>query len=122
MSEPQLPIHSAKISTGITQNQVGLGTPSQANPFGVSQTKLDDQPQKYYGYRVFSRWTGSTEEFLIIRQFSTLNARIILSLQDKISKYESSLTHLRGTGQIQGPVFSTTVLCVKIFRANGKNY
>jgi hypothetical protein len=40
---------------------------------------------------VFSRWVASTDAFLIVRQFSTLNARIILALQDDISLLEQQL-------------------------------
>ncbi|KAE8442845.1 hypothetical protein EG329_002817 [Mollisiaceae sp. DMI_Dod_QoI] len=81
MSKPQLPVHSSQATI-------------KPNPFGVSETELRNRPEKYLGYRVFSRWTGSTEAFFIVRQFSTLNARIILSLQDEIGLLEQQLDTL----------------------------
>jgi hypothetical protein len=68
------------------------GTPDvTANQLNVPEDELFDHPWKYLGYRIFSRWVGSEKSFLVVRQFSTLNARIILWLQDDISILEQQL-------------------------------
>jgi len=43
---------------------------------------------------VFSSWAGSEKAFLIVRQFSTPNARIILAFQDDVSLLEEQLNVL----------------------------
>lgn len=43
------------------------------------------------GYPAYSRLVGSDNEFFLLRRFSTLNARVILELQDRISELEEEL-------------------------------
>jgi hypothetical protein len=46
------------------------------------------------GYRDFSRWVASDQAWFITRRFSTLNARIILRLQDNVVELEKKLNKL----------------------------
>jgi hypothetical protein len=50
-----------------------------------------EQPWKYVGYKVFSRWMASDRAFFIVRRFGALNARVALSLQDEIAELEEKL-------------------------------
>jgi hypothetical protein len=45
-------------------------------------------PRKYTGYRVFSRYVASDQAFFIVRRFGTLNARVLLAMQDEIAALE----------------------------------
>jgi hypothetical protein len=50
--------------------------------------------QHVVGYRDFSRWVASDPAWFITRRFSTLNARIILRLQDNVVELEQKLNKL----------------------------
>lgn len=43
------------------------------------------------GYPIFSEFIASDDELFILRRFKTLNARIILRMQDEICKLEADL-------------------------------
>jgi hypothetical protein len=83
-----LPLHNLPSTTNKDRD---AGHSVTANQLKIPRDELLDHPWKYLGYRVFSRWASSEKAFLIVRQFSTLNARIILSLQDDISLLEEQL-------------------------------
>lgn len=53
-----------------------------------------DNPRKYSGYRVFSRWMASDQAFFILRRFSTLNTRVLLAMQDEIVELEDRLNFM----------------------------
>ncbi|KAL1873242.1 hypothetical protein Daus18300_004062 [Diaporthe australafricana] len=51
-----------------------------------------NKPWKQLGYPAFSRWMSSSDDFLVLRRFSTLNVRILLLLQDRIVRLEQDLS------------------------------
>ena len=59
-----------------------------------STPDIQQKPWKYLGYRAFSGFIASDNDFFVIRRFGTLNARIILALQDQLSQLEESLNAL----------------------------
>src|ERR1700722_559445 len=59
-----------------------------------SQDELLNKPWKYTGYRVFSQFIASDNDFFVLRRFGTLNARVILALQDQLSKLEEDLEEI----------------------------
>jgi hypothetical protein len=63
-------------------------------PTYVTEFDVYDQPWKYTGYRKYSWFLASDDDFLIFRRFGTLNARIILAMQDDISVAEAKLQAL----------------------------
>jgi hypothetical protein len=66
----------------------------QTSPPRISmflRTSCSTIPGSISATAFFSRWAGSEKSFLVVRQFSTLNARIILWLQDDISLLEQQL-------------------------------
>lgn len=52
------------------------------------------KPWKTIGYRGFSAFLASDNDFLIFRRFGTLTARILLLLQDEITVLEEELEEL----------------------------
>jgi hypothetical protein len=46
---------------------------------------------KHEGYKEFSRWMASDDDFFVIRRFQSLNANVILYMQDRISQIEERL-------------------------------
>lgn len=49
------------------------------------------KPWKQLGYPSFSKWMSSSDDFLVLRRFSTLNVRVLLLLQDRIVRLERDL-------------------------------
>lgn len=76
---------SAEISrteTSITEDATG-GPPTQE--------EIQRKPWKFIGYKGYADFIDSDNDFLILRRFGTLSARVALSLQDEISELERRL-------------------------------
>lgn len=56
-----------------------------------SQTEFAEKPWKYIGYRFFSSLVASDDDSFVLRRFSTLTARVLLGLQDQLSRVEEDL-------------------------------
>ncbi|KAI1750238.1 hypothetical protein F4782DRAFT_509773 [Xylaria castorea] len=56
--------------------------------------EIQKQPWKYVGYKRYTEFISSDGDLLIFRRFGTLNARICLLLQDKVSLLEQKLMNL----------------------------
>jgi len=67
--------------------------PTAAEP-RISADLAYEKAWKHVGYRGYSRLLGSHEHFLHVRLFRTLNARVILAMQDHISVLERNLDKL----------------------------
>lgn len=52
------------------------------------------KPWKYLGYKGYSEFISSDKNALIFRRFGTLNARVLLLLQDQITQLEARLNRL----------------------------
>jgi hypothetical protein len=71
------------------------GFQKSAQPYpDFTTAERKNSPWKYEGYRVFSKWIASDEAFFIVRQFGSLNARVILSMQDELVQLEEELDTL----------------------------
>ncbi|CZR63284.1 uncharacterized protein PAC_13181 [Phialocephala subalpina] len=68
-------------------------TPPSSTGIQIKPTKeeIKKQPWKYTGYRGYSSWVASSDTFFHVRKFATLNARVILQLQDDICVLEEKL-------------------------------
>jgi len=66
---------------------------SQAQP-PTSPVRQRSKPWKKVGYRGFSAFLASDNDFLIFRRFGSVNARLLLYLQDGIAVLESKLEDL----------------------------
>ena len=63
-----------------------LHIPDELTPVQIKRKRW-----KYLGYKEYTKFIGSDADFLIVRRFSTLNARVLLSLQDQLSVLEEDL-------------------------------
>jgi len=101
-----LPLHRVPSSR---QSSVKSSIASSSVPIPpgreYTQEEADALPWKYIGYRAFSRWMASSQNFLIVRKFSAANTRVILLLQDQVADLEEQLAEIddycarRGTGE-----------------------
>jgi hypothetical protein len=60
----------------------------------LSQRELDEKPWKYIGYKGYSSFLSSENDFLIFRRFGSASTRIALRLQDKVTVLEDQLEAL----------------------------
>jgi hypothetical protein len=60
----------------------------------LSADDLAQKPWKYLGYRAFSDLVASDDSLLMVRRFSVLTARVLLSLQDALTQDEERLEKL----------------------------
>jgi len=56
-----------------------------------SAEEMLKKPWRYLGYRSFSRFLASDNDFLIFRRFGVVHVRVLLSLQDEMVQLESQL-------------------------------
>jgi hypothetical protein len=66
-------------------------TPSAQAPNEKEKKKI---AWKYEGYQEFSRWMASDDDFFVIRRFQSLNAEVILYMQDRIVQIEERLQEI----------------------------
>jgi hypothetical protein len=58
----------------------------------VTKEQVNAKPWRYLGYRGFSSFIASDDDFFILRRFRTLHARVLLALQNHLTVLESNLT------------------------------
>jgi hypothetical protein len=78
----------------LTSQQPRSYSVSQSDATRSSQDEVYKKPWKYIGYKSFSEWAASDNDFFVVRRFSALNSRVILKLQDDISILEEQLEEL----------------------------
>jgi len=69
-----------------------VGTETTETP--LTEEEIDRKPWKYIGYKGYAEFIASDNDFYIVRQFATLNVRIMLALQDQVSVLEDRLQEL----------------------------
>ena len=60
----------------------------------LTQKEIEAAEWKYTGYRGFASFVSSDDDFFVLRKFGSLNARVILALQDEIVALEQDLAAL----------------------------
>lgn len=68
--------------------------PPFASDAGIGAEATREKPWKYVGYKNYSRVVGLNANFFYVRQYRTLNVRIILAMQDHIAELEDKLDRL----------------------------
>jgi hypothetical protein len=71
-----------------------LAMAASVNPKPAVASSISDhenKPWKYIGYRTFTSFIASDNDFFILRRFSTLAVRVLLVLQDELSELEDQL-------------------------------
>jgi hypothetical protein len=56
-----------------------------------TEAEIQEKPWRYIGYRLFSEWSASSDDFFVVRRFSSLATRLILRMQWEITKLENEL-------------------------------
>lgn len=56
-----------------------------------TEEQIDRKPWKYIGYKGYAEFIASDNDFYIVRQFASLNARVTVALQDQVCVLEAQL-------------------------------
>ena len=57
----------------------------------LGRRELDEKPWKYVGYRRYTEFLASDNDFLVFRRFNTVSTRVSLMLQHQVSILEAKL-------------------------------
>ena len=77
-----------------TSAAMSSAQPAQPVQPVLTQDDIIAKPWRYIGYKGFSEWLASDNDFFIIRRFDSLAARVILNLQWELTKLEADLAEL----------------------------
>jgi hypothetical protein len=71
-----------------------MGTAAGTPGTGPSEADIQLKPWKYIGYKGYAEFISSDDDFLLLRRFDSLSARVALRLQDEITVLEEELKRL----------------------------
>jgi hypothetical protein len=60
----------------------------------LTQAEVDLKPWKYIGYKGYSSFLASENDFFVVRRFSAISIRIALRLQDQVTILEKRLDEI----------------------------
>jgi hypothetical protein len=60
----------------------------------LTQSEVDRKPWKYIGYKGYSSFMASENDFFVLRRFSKITIRIALRLQDQVTVLEDRLRQI----------------------------
>ncbi|CAJ2505014.1 Uu.00g124080.m01.CDS01 [Anthostomella pinea] len=88
-----LPTAATGTSTG-TPTQPSSNFYRNGPSIGPSDLDVQLMPWKYVGYKGYAQFVSSDDDLLVLKRFKSLNARVALALQDKVSALEEKLAAL----------------------------
>ena len=68
---------------------MATGVPAGVDCHGLTDKDRAKKPWKFIGYRAFCKFVASDDDFFVLRRFSVLTSRVLLSLQDELSELQS---------------------------------
>lgn len=71
---------------------IELNEHEQVSPLTDEEIRI--KPWKYIGYKGYADLLSSDDDLFILRRFNTLNVRVILAQQDRLSKLEHELAEV----------------------------
>lgn len=74
-----------------TNNSSTINMPDEPQLTGE---EIEQKPWKYIGYKGYSEFIASENDFYVLRGFRSLNTRIALALQDQITVLEQKMEQL----------------------------
>jgi len=85
---------SSNPTTAPSTGQASISTRNSVFEVPLTKEEVEKKPWKYIGYKGYSDFIASENDFYILRRFASLNARVALSFQDQISVLEEQLDDL----------------------------
>jgi len=74
--------------------RLSQGPIASSQPQILTQQEVDEKPWKYIGYKGYTEFLATENDFLILRRFAAVSTRIALLLQHQVSSLEDKLDHL----------------------------
>lgn len=87
--------HSPSLRPSTARSNITRGIAAPIGDGTQTRRSLEQTvPWKYVGYRGYSRFISSDDDFFILRRFSVLNVRVSLALQNQLVMLERQLNEL----------------------------
>jgi hypothetical protein len=87
-------LESSNPTSAPSTGRASTSTRNSVPDASLTKEEIEKKPWKYIGYKGYSDFIASENDFYILRRFASLNARVALSLQDQISVLEERLDDL----------------------------
>ncbi|KAF5511444.1 hypothetical protein CGCS363_v002119 [Colletotrichum siamense] len=101
-------------SSGTAQSTTCSQTSSRPSTIAYEKPTDDEvhqKPWKYIGYKGYSDFISSEDDFFLLRRFDELNVRVALAMQDEITQLEEELEDVdKGTMAANAPDFNNSTL------------
>ncbi|KAI1413602.1 hypothetical protein F5Y13DRAFT_160686 [Hypoxylon sp. FL1857] len=91
-----MPVADQESAANTVNTLTSINDTSETTISSPTENDILRKPWKYIGYRGYSSFLASDDEFLVLRRFDNLSVRVALSLQDEISVLESELSAIDG--------------------------
>lgn len=88
------PARLTRTTLFIPNNMCNVPCPPVSQYSHPSEEEVRRKPWRYRGYPAFAEWMASADDFMVLRRFSKLNARVLLMMQDEIVQKEEELDQL----------------------------
>jgi hypothetical protein len=91
-----LPVEAAVVQLSLKPHPAAQSPPLQTSGASkeLTQDEIDKKPWKYIGYKGYSDFIASENDFFILRRFASVGSRIALELQDEVVVLEERLEDL----------------------------
>ncbi|KAH0436420.1 hypothetical protein CcaCcLH18_04440 [Colletotrichum camelliae] len=105
------PSTSSRTARSTTGSRASSRPPSTIAYEKPTDEEVHHKPWKYIGYKGYSDFISSEDDFFLLRRFDELNVRIALAMQDEISQLEEELEDVdKGTMGANAPDFNNGTL------------
>ncbi|KAI1384466.1 uncharacterized protein F4822DRAFT_364605 [Hypoxylon trugodes] len=96
MSSKQSTYQASPVNASSCSTSTAAAAAKETAVGGSTPTEQDilRKPWKHIGYRGYSDFLASDNDFFVLRRFNTLNVRIALLLQDELAALESELSEM----------------------------
>ncbi|KAF4432004.1 hypothetical protein CGCFRS4_v008921 [Colletotrichum fructicola] len=105
------PSTSSRTARSATCSQTSSRPPSTVAYEKPTDDEVHQKPWKYIGYKGYSDFISSEDNFFLLRRFDELNVRVALAMQDEIAQLEEELQDVdKGTMAANAPDFNNGTL------------
>ncbi|RMJ11671.1 hypothetical protein CDV36_008706 [Fusarium kuroshium] len=86
-----------RVSSKTQQDSPGQALAGITVETSLSEEEIHIKPWKFIGYKGYSEFISSEDDWFVLRRFGVLNVRVALALQDEVAVLEEELKKLDAT-------------------------